>query len=63
MKTYKVTAIVESEEIFIVKANSKEEAIENLIEFNWETQEIVLFSKKINFEDIDKDLDIELLEN
>ncbi len=63
MNTYKITAIAESEEIFIVKANSKEEALEELAEFNWETHETVECSKNIRFDEIDKDKDIELLEN
>ncbi len=64
MKTYKITAIVESEEIFIVKANSKEEALEELAEFNFDGEpEFVECSKNIRFEYIDKDLDIEVLGN
>ena len=57
-KYYKITAGMELEKEFYVEADNKEEALRELGELNFEKEETVLFSGKIDVDVVDKETDI-----
>ena len=57
-KYYKITAGVELEKEFYVEAENKEEALIELEELNFEKEETVFFSGKIDVDVVDKETDI-----
>ena len=57
-KYFKITAGVECEKEFYVEAGDKEEALRELEELNFEKEETVLFSGKIDVDVVDKEQDI-----
>ena len=57
-KYFKITAGVEYEKEFYVEAENKEEALRELEELNFQKEETVLFSGKIEVDVIDKEQDI-----
>ena len=57
-KYYKITAGVEFEKEFYVRADDKDEALRELVELNFEKEETVIWSGKIDVESIDKETDI-----
>ena len=57
-KHFKITAGVECEKEFYVEAENKEEALVELEELNFEKEETVLFSGKIDVDVVDKEQDI-----
>jgi len=57
-KYFKITAGVEYEKEFYVEAENKEEALRELEELNFQKEETVLFSGKIEVDVVDKEQDI-----
>ena len=57
-KFFKITAGVEYEKEFYVEAQNREQALEELQELNFEKEETVLFSGKIDVDVVDKEQDI-----
>ena len=57
-KYFKITAGVEFEKEFYVEAENKEEALRELEELNFEKEETVLWSGKIDVDVVDKERDI-----
>ena len=57
-KYFKITAGVEYEKEFYVEAENKEEALRELEELNFEKEETVLWSGKIDVDVVDKEQDI-----
>ena len=57
-KYFKITAGVEYEKEFYVEAENKEEALRELEELNFQKEETVLFSCKIDVDVVDKEKDI-----
>ena len=57
-KYFKITAGVEYEKEFYVEAENKEDALRELEELNFQKEETVLFSGKIEVDVIDKEQDI-----
>jgi hypothetical protein len=57
-KYFKITAGVECEKEFYVQAQDKEDALQELEELNFQKEETVLFSGKIDVDVVDKEQDI-----
>ena len=57
-KYFKITAGVEYEKEFYVEAENKEDALRELEELNFQKEETVLFSGKIEVDVVDKEQDI-----
>ncbi|MHC4070482.1 MAG: hypothetical protein ACYSWW_11250 [Planctomycetota bacterium] len=57
-KYFKITAGVEFEKEFYVEAENKDQALEELEELNFEKEETVLLSGKIDVDVVDKEQDI-----
>lgn len=57
-KYFKITAGVEFEKEFYVEAENKEEALRELEELNFEKEETVIWSGKVDVDVVDRDTDI-----